>query len=327
MKRTVIPTTADVGPNRLDPRVKEQLKTKPWNGDFYTPYHPSPETIDLFSARAAAGYGTDLSHDIQSESFNIPAPGHYIPARKYFSAHPSSNLILFLHGGGFTVGSVEHKDSQCRYLAQMSKSTVISLDYRLAPETMYPGAVEDVLAGLDYCAHLPHDHLIIGGDSAGACLSANGIFAAKVKVDYAFFYYGAFDLESAEHMEEPWSYDRYCCVEEEKDLIYNRLNRFRRLSEEMKVLYLPEGISASSPDVSPQYKTDFTCFPPTLFLIAEYDYYRFCNESFAAKLEAAGVPAEILFYEGVDHGFFDRLGALPQAKHSIEAIASRIKML
>ena len=75
------------------------------------------------------------------------------------------------------------------------------------------------------------------------------------------------------------------------------------------------------------YSGQLNRFPPSLIIEAEYDYYRFCNEAFAKKLDEAGVPAEILFFEGVDHGFLDRIGAVPQAKQSLNILAKRIKAL
>ncbi len=161
---------------------------------------------------------------------------------------------------------------------------------------MYPCAVEDSCEALKWCSRQPHDHLIIGGDSAGACLSANAILSSGVKTDYAFFYYGAFDLETAEYMQVPFSYTEFTCIEEDRDLIYNRLNRFRKLAVDMQKLYLPPHTSAKDSAVSPMYAGSFRRFPPSLFLIAEYDYYRFCNEAFAEKLDADGIPTEVLFY-------------------------------
>lgn len=327
MKRTVFPKLQETKPYSLEPFIRSQLQAKGYNGGFYDPYDPDPCLIDIFSARAAATAGMDISEGITASAFNIPAGNRYIPAVRYSITQPSGHIILFLHGGGFTVGSISHKDAQCRYLAQVSGADVISLEYRLAPEAMYPAGKEDAIAGLQYCASLDHDALIIGGDSAGAALSANAILESGVKTDFAFFLYGAFDLETAEAMEVPFSYADFPVSEEDRNLVCNRLNRFRRLAVDMHKMYLPEGISAKDPAVSPMYAEDFSAFPSSLFIIAEYDYYRFCNEAFACKLERQGIPAEVLFYEGLDHGFFDRLGSVPQAKHCIEQIGIRVKTL
>lgn len=327
IKRTVIPKTQSDVPFSLEPFIREQLKHKGWYGDFYEAYDPSPETIDIITARAGATMGAEICDGVETERFNIPAENHWLPAEKYYTDPHSSTIILFLHGGGFTVGSVAHKRAQCRYLAKASGAIVISAEYRLAPEAMYPAGKEDAIAALKYCAALPHEKLALGGDSAGACLAANAILEADVKTDYAFFWYGAFDLNLAEEMEPPFDYEAFTCTTEDKEMVYNRLNRFRKLAVEMQKMYLPAGISPKDPAASPMYSDRLNLFPPSLIIEAEYDYYRFCNEAFAKKLDEAGVPAEILFFEGVDHGFLDRIGAVPQAMHSLDILAERIKAL
>ena len=105
--------------------------------------------------------------------------------------------------------------------------------------------------------------------------------------------YGAFDLGTAEQMEPKFDYEAFTCIEEDKEMVYNRLNRFRKLAVEMQKMYLPEGVSAKDPKASPMYSGQLNRFPPSLIIEAEYDYYRFCNEAFAKKLDEAGVPAEI----------------------------------
>ena len=327
IRRTVFPKKNENALHRLDPLIKKQLRAKTFYGGFYDDYDPAAESIDIISARAGATYGTDISRGIHTSALNIPCKAHLIPARRYECENPSGHIVLFLHGGGFTVGSVAHKDAQCRYLAETSRAVIISIDYRLAPENPYPAAVDDAIAALKYCASIPHDRLIIGGDSAGATLAANAIMQSGISVDYAFYLYGAFDLAPADRMYDPWSYSLYECDESEKDLIYSRLNRFRRLAVDIQKLYLSDMVSPDDELVSPTYTKKFTVFPSSLFIIAEFDYYRFNNEAFARRLDFAGVDAEILYYEGLDHGFFDRLGTVPQARECIEEIGYRIRRL
>src|SRR5258706_2662587 len=87
-------------------------------------------------------------------------------------------LLLYFHGGGFVIGDVDTHDPICRYLAARSDWTVVSVDYRLAPEHRYPAAVQDALDAFDWVwAHadgLPADRgrIAVAGDSAGATLAA-----------------------------------------------------------------------------------------------------------------------------------------------------------
>ena len=326
MKKTVFPKHNETAPHKLDPLVRQQLEAKPSSGDFFAAYKPNIYDIDVITARNTATFGLDISEGIHVHSTSISGKGYELPARVYRSASPSGHIVLFLHGGAFMFGSVAHKDAQCRYLAQVSDATVISVEYRLAPENPYPAAVEDTIEAIRACCGYPQDRLIIGGDSAGACLAANAIMRSKAFIDYAFFIYGAFDLNTSEHMRDPWSYEFYEHDESERDLIYNRLNRFRKLAVDMNMLYVRDA-NPCSRRVSPAFAKSLSMFPSSLLVIAEFDYYRPCNEAFARRLDKSGVDTEVLFYEGVDHGFFDRLGTLPQAKECIEEIGIRIKNL
>ncbi len=80
IRRTIVPKTKESRAHCLEPFIRDQLKQKGWNGDFYEPYDPDPCRIDLQSARAGAGYGTDISEGITVTPFNIPAGHSYLPA-------------------------------------------------------------------------------------------------------------------------------------------------------------------------------------------------------------------------------------------------------
>ena len=111
----------------------------------------------------------------------IPGPTEPLPARIYRPDAPEGDslpTVLFVHGGGFVIGSIETHDNQARAICRATRSVVVSVDYRLAPETQWPGAVEDSYAALLWTAeHIGElggdpDHLAIAGDSAGGNLAA-----------------------------------------------------------------------------------------------------------------------------------------------------------
>lgn len=113
------------------------------------------------------------------EDFNIPGLAGDLAARLYASSSASGlPVMLYLHGGGFTIGSLETHDSLCRQLALRSGAAVVSLDYRLAPEHPFPAAVDDAWAALQWLAAnagslgLDASRLAVGGDSAGGTLAA-----------------------------------------------------------------------------------------------------------------------------------------------------------
>lgn len=120
------------------------------------------------------------------ESIEIPAAdGTPLPARLYAPDTTALPVLLYLHGGGFTIGSPDTHDSLCRQLALRSGAAVVSLDYRLAPEHRFPTAVDDTWAAMTWLARDAHtlgldgERLAIGGDSAGGTLAAVGALHAR----------------------------------------------------------------------------------------------------------------------------------------------------
>ena len=107
----------------------------------------------------------------------------------------------------------------------------------------------------------------------------------------------------------------------------NRLFRFKELTDYMEELYVQNGYSTKDGDVSPLYAEDLSRMPKTLMVEAEFDYFKICNEEFVKRLTKAGKDTEVILYEGLDHGFFDRLGSLPQAQDCIDEIAQRVKAM
>lgn len=112
------------------------------------------------------------------EDLQVPGPAGPLDARLYAPSTASLPVLLYLHGGGFTIGSIETHDSLCRQLALRSGAAVISLDYRLAPEHAFPAAVDDCWAAMRWLAEqggalgLDGRRLAVGGDSAGGTLAA-----------------------------------------------------------------------------------------------------------------------------------------------------------
>ncbi|HET6599889.1 MAG TPA: alpha/beta hydrolase, partial [Burkholderiaceae bacterium] len=113
------------------------------------------------------------------EDIRIPAAdGTLLAARLYASSSGPLPVLLYLHGGGFTIGNLETHDSLCRQIARRSGAAVVALDYRLAPEHRFPCAVEDAWAAMRWLSEhgdrlgLDAARLAVGGDSAGGTLAA-----------------------------------------------------------------------------------------------------------------------------------------------------------
>jgi acetyl esterase len=147
---------------------------------------PPIHALDPPAARAAYEAGSeilDLPRAPLPRVESLMVAGR--PARLYAAGTGRLPPLLYLHGGGFVIGSLETHDSLCRQLATRSGGAVVALDYRLAPEHPFPAAVDDCWAALDWLAGhadalgLDASRLAIGGDSAGGTLAAVGAIHAR----------------------------------------------------------------------------------------------------------------------------------------------------
>lgn len=241
-------------------------------------------------------------------------------------------VILFMHGGGFFGGEAPMRGNQCKLLAEYADAVVVTPEYRLAPECPYPAAVEDVLGTIDWIVErkemlgIDADRMVVAGDSAGGNLAANCCINDKEgRIKLAVYIYAGLDMQAAEDTEYHWDYSLYEMDEGQKDYLMNRLYRFKALTDSIKQIYIPAGHEATEEKISPFYIKDVSKMPKSLFIQAEFDYFRISNEIFAKRLDEAGREVEVILYEGMDHAFFDRIGMLPQVEDCIREIAKRVK--
>ena len=242
----------------------------------------------------------------------VQGPAGSMRVRKYAPAEPGREpgaAILFMHGGGCVIGDVETHDIFCRALCHDTGATVLSLDYRLAPEHPFPAAVEDTVAALTWLSHaaaslgLDAERLAIAGDSAGGGLAAvalhetKGALVAPVRAQALI--YPALDLrgrlpsrtELAEHFPIPpdmidWFFDHYFGL----------------------------AWPFTDPRAIPSLYEDYRGLPPALILTAGHDPLRDEGADYAATLSRAGVPVEYACYEGTIHGFMN-MGRVLRGAH------------
>jgi acetyl esterase len=106
----------------------------------------------------------------------FPGPAGPLAARLYEPEEAIAATVVYFHGGGWVIGDLDTHDPQCRALAADTRATVAAIDYRLAPETPYPGPLEDCLAALRWvAAERPGDLLAVAGDSADGADGADGL--------------------------------------------------------------------------------------------------------------------------------------------------------
>lgn len=240
-----------------------------------------------------------------------------VPCRLY-ARSVNAPILVYAHGGGWVYGSVETADRMCRRIADRSGCAVLSVGYRLAPEYVYPAALDDVETVLRYVrregARVGVDpaRLAIGGDSAGGLLAtvvARRQRDAAAPLDYQVLIYPVIDPMMASE-----SYD-------EMDG-YGLDRASMRLSWET---FVPDPALRYTPDLAPLAVPDLSGMPPTLMITAEYDVLRDEGADYADALIAAGVPVVHVRYAGVNHGFARKLALFDAARAAVDQVASTLR--
>ncbi|MFF5290861.1 alpha/beta hydrolase [Paractinoplanes globisporus] len=245
----------------------------------------------------------------------VDVDAHGVPCRLY-ATRPDAPLFVYLHGGGWAYGSIETFDRTCRRIADRSGCAVLSVGYRLAPEHVFPAALDDAETVLSYVrkADLGVDvsRLAIGGDSAGAQLAtiaARRQRDAGTPLDHQVLIYPALDPMTASP-----SYDE---VGE-----YGLDRAAMKLAWET---FIPDPLQRLSPDAAIFATPDLSGMPPTLIITAEYDALRDEGADYADALLAAGVPVVHTRYMGVNHGFARKLALIDAARAATDQVASSLR--
>ena len=236
------------------------------------------------------------------EEHSLPVPGGVVPLRVLVPLERPAGVIVYYHGGGWVVGSIDETDTVARKLAERTSCSVVLVDYRLAPEHRYPVAVDDSWAALEWVGeHLaevaaPGAPLFVAGDSAGGNLAAVMALRARDRgrppIAAQILIYPVTDAD----------FERPSYVDPENQLLLTR--------EAMVWFwdhYAPDHGRRLEADASPLRAADLAGLPPAVVLTAEYDVLRDEGEAYAERLREAGVPVEFIRYEGQMHGFFTLL--------------------
>jgi acetyl esterase len=253
----------------------------------------------------------------------IPGPGGRIPIRIYRPEHAATRprgILVYLHGGGWTIGDVASYDKPCRYLAAKSGCIIVSVGYRLSPESKFPAAIEDCLAAfrwvVEHAAALGGraDCIAIGGDSAGGNMATVCSMllrdAGGPKPAFQLLIYPATDL--LEHRPS------YQSCGQDFLLTIPMMQWFRGH-------YLSSEAEAADPRVSPLLATDLANLPPAFLCTAGFDPLRDEGKAYAEKLHAAGVPVIYRNFESLIHGFVGFTGTIAAAARAMDEIAFALR--
>jgi acetyl esterase len=244
-----------------------------------------------------------------------------VACRRY---HPRPRTLLpvvvYLHGGGWTTGSLETVDAVCRWLAVRSGCAVVSVDYRLAPEHPWPAAVEDVDAVLDQIGRdgasvgLDGAWVALAGDSSGGTLAAVAARRARDAgrpVTYQVLVCPAIDPAMATPSYAEHAVGVGLDAAEMAQVWAN---------------YVPDLAHRQDPDVAPGNATDLAGLPAALVVTAGYDVLRDEGEAYADRLALAGVPTTLVRYPGMVHGFFRRLALFDAARVAADQVAAALRI-
>jgi acetyl esterase len=235
------------------------------------------------------------------EDLAIPGPAGTIPARFYEppgTGLEGRPLIVYFHGGGWTIGDLDTCDGVCRFLALEVPATVLSVDYRLAPEHPFPAAVEDALAAFRWAADgntrlgVDPSRVAVAGDSAGGNLAAAVSLLARdgngPSPAMQALIYPVTDAVGGQP-----SRDRFA-----KGFLLTKadMDWFERH-------YLPPGAEHADGRVSVLRADDLSGLPPAYVTTAGFDPLRDEGEAYAARMQEAGVRVVLRRHPGLIHGF------------------------
>ncbi|WP_425551874.1 alpha/beta hydrolase [Fodinicola feengrottensis] len=244
---------------------------------------------------------------------SVPGPNGAVPVRIYTPSEGKPlPVLVYYHGGGWVIGSLETHDRTCRSLAVAADCVVVSVDYRLAPEHPFPAGVTDAYAAAAWVAEHIGDYggdgsrLAVGGDSAGGNLSAVVAQLARDRGGPALalqllIYPGTDAADNSPSMIE--NAEGYLLTRPFIDWFINH--------------YLENPADIADPLVSPAVTADLSGLPPALVITAEFDPLRDQGTAYAKRLADAGVPTETVEYEGMIHGFFQMTGVLDTARDAV----------
>ncbi|MBS0391119.1 MAG: alpha/beta hydrolase [Proteobacteria bacterium] len=287
---------------------------------------PPLHSLSPVRARAAYEAGAEVlevprAQLARVDDFSIPAhDGAQLPARLYAPTTGAGlPLLLYLHGGGFTIGSIATHDVLCRELARLAGCMVVSLDYRLAPEHPFPTASHDAWDALAWLAAnagaLGADpaRLAVGGDSAGGTLAAVGAIMARdagLPLALQLLIYPG----TTAHQDTPSHTEFAHGPVLDREAIGWFFDQ-----------YIPSRTEREDWRFAPLLAPDVDGVAPAWIGLAECDPLVDEGVQYGDKLRAAGVAVELEIYRGVTHEFIKMGRAIPEARRAHQDAARALR--
>lgn len=237
-------------------------------------------------------------------------------------------VVFFVHGGGYTTGTIERYNKINRRLAELVEGIVVHVDYTLSPETGFPTALRQAYHAVEYMVKehkrflIDPEKVAIMGDSAGGhCCAGLGLEDLENRyIKTVVLYYPVVDMSD------------YSAAKFRPDFFGKNLSplieaRIRHLVDlsEIRQFFLQNREDPSDELISPLLSTRLSGYPPTLLICAEYDFLTIQNEEFAEKLSAAGVDVDYYKFMGTFHGFLDRIGYFEACDLSLKIVGKHLR--
>jgi len=251
----------------------------------------------------------------------VPVAGGEITVRAYSPGGPGPHpALVYYHGGGWVIGDLYTHDGLCRSLTNAARCAVLSVDYRLAPESRYPVATEDSYAALHWTVTnasglgIDPRRVAVGGDSAGGNLATVVALMARERGGPALAHQVLIypvtdhDLNTPSYLGNATG---YVLTREGMRWFWNH--------------YLARESQGREPYASPLRAPSLTGLPSALVITAEYDPLRDEGEAYAARLRDAGVPVTVTRYTGMFHGFVRMTRILDKARTALDEIAGSLQ--
>ncbi|MFD1814089.1 alpha/beta hydrolase [Rhodococcus gannanensis] len=265
-----------------------------------------------------SGRGPDVAR-VRNLKLDTPDGGR-IRVRVLEPEGESRSVVVYFHGGGWVIGDIDLQyDHVARDLVNLTRSTVVLVNYRKAPEHPFPAAIEDSYLGLCWAAEHLEGHapagvpLIVAGDSAGGNIAAVMTQWARdrggPRIDFQVLVYPVTDCD----------FDRPSYVAPENQLLLSRDTMIWFWGH-----YLSNAESRTSPDASPLRAPSLAGLPPALVYVAECDPLHDEGVAYARALADAGVAVVLEEAAGQMHAYFQMADILPGYRTGVELVADHI---
>ncbi|CAM3870635.1 alpha/beta hydrolase fold domain-containing protein [Tsukamurella ocularis] len=312
--RRLAPRVVNADGDVMAPEIALLLKLTARAPDFSD---GTPEEARAIVANDCRVFADEAPAGVRVEPEIVMPDG--LRATLYRPVTPSDALVLFLHGGGFVLSSRQDYDVPVRLIADGAGVNVLSVEYGLAPESPFPGPVDDAVTAWYYAVEhaaewgIDPTRIVLLGDSAGGNLCAvlaNDLAGEEIRPYLQVLMYPVVDAVGD-----------YPSRTEFAGSSALSAKQIAWLTDH----YLPDRVDGLDPRVSPMRAEDLSGAPPTLITVAGFDPLRDEALAYAARLEEAGVPVRVFRESGLVHGHVSMTRISPAARAAVDRVTGAIR--